>query len=120
MGVWYKADGKIEGVEPVAGGAYTGAELNKFVGGYFEVLPIRRGRHRGKVLICNEDGKAKKLGVNSKATQLFNGITFMCPHCREVHCGQKVSDKQLIADLTSVGLTPILGDVLICRPEEVT
>ena len=72
MATLYKPDGSSFETLPAAGGRFTLKELQKIVGGYIEVLTMADGR----LMVINEDGKAKELLRNEQATGLayFAGI----------------------------------------------
>lgn len=82
MGVWIKADGSIKDVAPQNGTDYSLEELQSYVGGYIEAIPIG-----SRYVVCNEEGLLLKLNYNRKAS-VITGI-------------------------------PLVGDVLICRMDEI-
>ena len=66
MAQWIKADGTIEIVKPANGKQFSLDELQKFVGGYIEMVPY------AKYVYCNEEGRLKGLPQNQIATLMFN------------------------------------------------
>lgn len=66
---WIKTDGAIECVSPRNGRAFELDELNKFVGGHFEV--IRTAGNIDALLVVNEDGYMLRLPFNRVATKLL-------------------------------------------------
>lgn len=58
-----KADGTVEAVTPANGKKFTLEELQGFVGGYIELLPLR-----GRRVLCNEDGLVRGLRPNYLAS----------------------------------------------------
>jgi hypothetical protein len=95
MALLLKADGRIEIVLP-QGGEFTLTELQDFVGGYIEMLKIH-GSVDGfdgefEMMFCNEEGKLKGLPINLIATVLY------------VYGSRD----------------PVVGDVLLCKPGEVS
>jgi len=91
MAILIPAYGERSTITGEDSGKFSLAQLRAVVGGYIEIVNLRRGL----LMICNEDGKRLQLPVNEFATQLY----------RFTHPG--------IADV-------IVGDVLVARyPEEV-
>lgn len=68
----YKSDGTAAtGLQPKNGYKWTLAEIQAFVGGYFEVVPAMNGG----LLLVNEDGLASGLEPNTAASNLtFHGV----------------------------------------------
>lgn len=89
MATWIKTDGTVTDVKPANGKRFTLPELQRYVGGYIQLIsthkPIRN-------MYVNEEGLLKDLPMNRTAQQLAN-------------------HKWLIADC-------IRGDVLICEKGE--
>lgn len=56
--------GKVTEVSPENGADFSLRELQKIVGGYIEVLNL----YGGELMVVNEEGKLKGLGINEKAT----------------------------------------------------
>lgn len=81
---------EMEPVTPANGTNFSGEEINKIVGGYFERVSLG-DKHE---MWLNEDGKSMGLPINVGATGLF-----------------------LMAHTFSSDV--IVGDVLICAPGEV-
>jgi hypothetical protein len=55
-------------IKPSNGSDFTLEELQKFVGGYIEIVWLRDGR----CMIVNEEGKLNDLKYNKIATDLYN------------------------------------------------
>jgi len=85
-------DGSIKHVEPKNGTDFQLEELKDFVGGYIEILHLRESN---QLMVVNEEGKL--LGLD------FNLIASTVAQCCNA-CGQD---------------DYIVGNVLICRKEEV-
>ena len=64
-----KTDGSIHSVEPENGTDFQLNELQQFVQGFIEIIPIKSGPHAGKILVCNEEGKLRGLEPNFKVHQ---------------------------------------------------
>lgn len=89
MATHIRANGTTEVVTPAKGGKFTLEELQSFVGGYVETIPLAA---YGEVMYVNEDGKLTGLPPNAHATDIYKR-----------HAG---------------GVTDIVGDVLILTPTE--
>lgn len=89
MGKIYKTDGTITTVEPKNGTDYSLEELQEIVGGYIEVLPL----NEDEIMVLNEEGKILGLDLNDNATEL-------------------ISEAGMWDDF-------IVGDVLVCKTDEV-
>ena len=63
-----KTDGYIIESEPKNGSDYQLEELQAIVSGFIEVVPIGE-KH---LMVVNEEGKLKGLGINHVATAIFN------------------------------------------------
>lgn len=63
----YKTNGEVVEVEPKNGKDFKGKELNKIVGGYFELVQISEDQF----MVVNEEGKLNNLPFNEKATDLY-------------------------------------------------
>lgn len=68
MDMIVKTDGTTMGVAPKNGSDYSLPELNKFVGGYIEIvrLPTRTKR----ILVVNEEGAINGMPLNPQATAM--------------------------------------------------
>lgn len=64
-----KATGEVLAVLPENGTDFKLEELNRFVGGYIEV--IYPPHQDGKIMIINEEGKLKGLPYNAAATAIW-------------------------------------------------
>lgn len=90
-----KTSGEIIPVSPRDGAHFQLDELQSFVGGYIELATTFRLKSGRKMLMfCNEEGKLKGLPINTDATILY-------------------------AAFTGIADDPIVGDVLVCREDEV-
>jgi hypothetical protein len=67
-------DGRITPIAPKNGTEYTLEELQGFVGGYIELVPMSKGRYA----VVNEEGMYLGLGVNPGASLLL-GMTVVGP-----------------------------------------
>lgn len=115
MAVHYKANGQAIGVSPANGKDFSGAELKEFIGGgYLEIVRLRDG----KLLVCDEDGQSKKLPVNMAATDLYNAGSLVTS---PMAAPKDPEHNEMWAEsLADNGIHPVRGDVLVCRPEDVT
>ena len=89
----YETNGTIRPADPENGKDFSLAELNAIVGGYatISVLPD------GNLLICNEDGESLNLPFNANATNIIQGFSMS----QQFNRGQ------------------VLGDVLVCTPDQI-
>lgn len=62
-----KADGTNEWVSPANGKKFTLEELQKFVGGWIEMVPVSEKM----VMVVNEEGTFHQLPYNKTATRLW-------------------------------------------------
>jgi hypothetical protein len=69
MARWIKADGTEVTVKPLHGKTFTLEELQKYVGGFIELVYT----NDGKEMYLNEEGKLKCLPVNRTASLLYMG-----------------------------------------------
>lgn len=65
--IFYTTDGKGQFVKPSNGTDFSLEELQKFVGGYIEVVRL----HDNRIMVVNEEGKCRNLPINIAATQLL-------------------------------------------------
>jgi hypothetical protein len=77
MAILLRADGTEETVTPKNGTDFKLEELQGFVGGYIEIVsyfwtPQSRRRHRGKILVINEEGKLNGLPHNLRASEIYD------------------------------------------------
>lgn len=68
MAKLYKTTGEIIEVEPKNGSDFSLEELQSFVGGSIEVVPLTDGEY----MVVNEEGKLRNLPYNSTATKVYN------------------------------------------------
>ena len=93
MATLIKADGTQTEIQPQNGTDFSLEELQKYVGGYIQVISLRN--QEDEILVLNEDGKNHHCPLNTTATELalFNRAIF------HWDC--------------------IVGDVVLCKSEEV-
>ena len=65
-----KSNGNVSEVEPKNGINFSLEELQQFVGGYIEIVPIKNGRF----MVVNEEGKLSNLPFNLLASAEYNEI----------------------------------------------
>ena len=63
MAILVKTNGEIEYVSPQNDSDFSLNELQKFVGGYIEILPLGK-----ELMVINEEGKLLGLPYNENAT----------------------------------------------------
>lgn len=68
MGQLWRTDGSQEVVLPANGKSFMLEELQRFVGGYIELVP---GCRRDKPAYCNEEGRLRGLPFNELASHVF-------------------------------------------------
>jgi hypothetical protein len=68
MATFFKTDGTAHTIHPANGSKFTLEELQKFVGGYIEKIPLS---DFGSPAFCNEDGRLLKLPVNTVASKMY-------------------------------------------------
>ena len=66
MATLLKTDGIGTEVEPKNGTDFQLEELQKFVGGYIEIIQLNDGR----IMVVNEEGKLQSLEMNDEATEI--------------------------------------------------
>jgi len=74
MATLYKTNGRCKEVFPKNGTDFKLDELQGFVGGYIEIVPVLTGAPKGSVMVVNEEGKLMKLPINDIGT-LMTGFT---------------------------------------------
>lgn len=67
MAKYYRTNGRVTTVKPKNGSSFSLAELQKFVGGMIEIVPLPSGNS----IIVNEEGKVIGLPKNTKATEVW-------------------------------------------------
>jgi hypothetical protein len=73
MATIIKLNGTKEEVQPKNGNIFRLDELQGFVNGYIEIVPINSGEYEGKLMIVDEEGKIKVgAEVNFEASQIAN------------------------------------------------
>lgn len=85
----FKTNGEVVEVHPKNGTDFQLDELQAIVGGYIEVVGI----HNGYLIVCDEEGKLKGKERNHNATGIFQAAL-------------QANDF-------------LVGDVLICKEEEI-
>lgn len=85
----YKMNGEVLYIEPKNGSDFSLEELQEIVRGYIEILPL----DDDEIIVLNEEGKCKNLAINAMATY-------------------RIQDAGYHGDY-------IVGDVLVCRSDEV-
>lgn len=66
-----KADGETSIVHPQKNGKeFTLQELQNFVGGYIELVPIYNPEYASKIMYCNEEGRLIGLPDNREASRI--------------------------------------------------
>lgn len=71
MATWIKANGATETVTPANGESFTLEELQRYVGGYVEVLELSDGT----LMWLNEEGKLHELPYNAAADEIAHRLT---------------------------------------------
>lgn len=89
MATIYRANGTKEVIAPKNGTDFKFEELQKIVGGYIDIIRL----DNDQIMVINDEGKLMYLPVNMEATEIYQRI-YMIDDC-------------------------IVGDVLICKDEEV-
>ena len=99
MAILIKANRVVEKVLPKNKKTFTLAELQEYVGGYIEIVPIEKVPHfymRDALMVVNEEGKLNGLPINIIATDIY-----------------------LYNHTGIMGVDTIVGDVLICKSKEI-
>lgn len=65
--LYLKTDGTQEWVKPTDGKKFTLKELQNFVGGLIQFVPLPSGA----TLVCNDEGKLEGLEPNKLATEMW-------------------------------------------------
>ena len=76
MATLMRVNGSTEEVHPKKGKVFTLEELQGFVGGYIERVPLGNDRY----MWLNEEGKLHDLPLNERATVLAIGSGAIHPH----------------------------------------
>lgn len=71
MAMLLHADGTVEEVQPTNGTDFQLDELQGFVGGYIEIVPLHGTT---QILVVNEEGKLTGLPVNPAATAVWEVV----------------------------------------------
>lgn len=66
MATLIKSTGEEISISPASGKHYKLKELQQFVGGYIETLPVAKTQ----LMIVNEEGKFLNLPINKRATEI--------------------------------------------------
>ena len=73
MSTLIKLDGTKEKVEPKNGKTFSLEELQGFVNGYIQILPINSGEYENMLMIIDEEAKLKVgAEINFEASQIVN------------------------------------------------
>lgn len=72
FGATYCIEWGMEIVEPENGKDFSLKELQGFVGGHIEIVPLTKDR----LMVVNEEGKLKGLPLNLVATEIYNNESF--------------------------------------------
>ena len=64
----YKSDFSVEEIKPAKGRYFKLEEMQKYVGGLIEIIPLDGAGLEGKLLVVNEEGKLINLPFNFLAT----------------------------------------------------
>ena len=67
MAILYKTDGSVTPVSPKEGKYFSLKELQGYVGGYIQIVPLPNGEE----LVINEEGKLDGLPTNQLATSIW-------------------------------------------------
>lgn len=67
--LFIKSNGETISITPENGTFFSLKELQKYVGGYIEMLLTKDNR----TMIVNEEGRLNNLNVNNEATKLIDG-----------------------------------------------
>jgi hypothetical protein len=70
MAKLYAVDGSITEVTPKNGKDFKLEEMQEFVGGYIQVVPLAKGR----CIVVDEEGRLKGYQHNAKASQVTYGL----------------------------------------------
>ena len=68
MATIYKTSGEVIEIKPKNGTDFSLSELQAIVSGYIEIVDL----FNGKIMVVNEEGKLIGLGINHKATEIYN------------------------------------------------
>ena len=87
MATLIKLNGTKETVQPKNGNIFSLEELQKYVGGYIEIVPINYGEYEGKLLIVDEEGKIKigaeiNFAASKIANQAIVGTVILIDKCQ--------------------------------------
>lgn len=85
MATLYRANGTAMPVKPKKGKQFSIKELQDFVGGHVELIPIP-----GHYLVVNEAGRLLELEYNSQATRLVHqfGYDYVVGDAVYIECNQ--------------------------------
>jgi len=71
MAKWIRVSGEVSDVTPANGKHFSLAEMQRFVGGYIEIIPAQDPLFS---LVINEEGKLNGLPRNETATSMTRGV----------------------------------------------
>ena len=86
----YRTNGEVLDIEPKNGTDFQLEELQAIVGGLIQIIEISDT----EIMVMNEEGKLENLPFNEKATEIYQKSILGVGDC-------------------------IVGDVLVCKDEEV-
>lgn len=91
MATIYKTSGETIETSPKNGKYFTLSEMQAIVSGFIEIVDL----YDGRLMVVNEEGKLKGLGINHKATEIYLDAMPV-----------------MVVDI-------IVGDVLVCDKKEI-
>jgi hypothetical protein len=68
LALLYKTDLSVEGIKPANGRYFKLEEMQAYVGGLIEIIPLDGDVLEDKLLVVNEEGKLENLPLNILAT----------------------------------------------------
>lgn len=71
----YRVESRVEEVIPANGLTFTLEEMQRYVGGYVQVVEL----HNGNIMVFDEEGKLKGYGMNFSATFIARGSKAIYP-----------------------------------------
>jgi hypothetical protein len=112
MAIVLYPNGETKEVQPRNGTDFQLDELQSFVEGHIEIVPLPDGR----IMVINEEGRLLDLPRNEQATQLAQ-----LPSCEEIWKQKLIMQEAgyTVIDATLPGEPFIAGTVLVCENEEV-
>lgn len=109
-------DGMIQEVSPANGKSFTLEELQHYVGGYVQVLPMPGTGQ--SIMVVDEEGKIKHKRMNSIATKLWrDGID--SSGSGGVRLSEFLGTPATVIDMRAAGMDYIAGQVLLCHTDQI-